>query len=70
MFKSGQLVQSKATGLYYVVESVEFFLPGKLCLTHADNQSELFVAAPDSLRIIGNNYQPKDINKALREVRT
>lgn len=72
MFKKGQLVQSWLTGKYYIVKSdcknsEEFVALNlrsnkKLRTTIHKSQCEM--------QLIGNNYQPKDMNKALREVRT
>lgn len=59
MFKCGQLVKSKVTGLCYVVEQEEHFLPGKLIFSQVGHNFGPMVASPRSVTLIGNNYQPK-----------
>ncbi len=65
MFKKGQLVKS-SLGNLYVVEGQNLPFINVRSIAHGYFDKII----PIRLKLIGNNYQPKDINKALREVRT
>lgn len=66
MFKPGQVVKSLHTGVLYVVQEQD----GKLLKAKAIRSQCVFDVNAEHMRLIGNNYQQKDINKALREVST
>lgn len=69
MFKPGQLVQSIKYGDHYVVVKAWHDYAMAKPLTPKFWFSETMAIEYDRFRLVGNNYQPKDINKALREVR-
>lgn len=67
MFKPGQIVKSILTGGLYEITNA-----GGNGWVRARNMRSGMTTSiqPEILVLVGNNYQPKDINKALREVRT
>lgn len=69
MFKPGQLVQSIKYGDHYVVCKPGPDYATARPLTPKKWPYPTMIIEYDRFRLVGNNYQPKDINKALREVR-
>ena len=59
MFKPGQLVQSNVTGLYYVIEDIEYQKQEYLRVSLAHIRSHLFLTSRRGLRLIGNNYRAR-----------
>lgn len=70
MFKPGQLVQSIKYGDHYVVVNSGPDYATATPLTPKRWFSETMHIEYDRFRLVGNNYQPKDSNQRLREVRT
>ena len=74
MFKRGQVVRGRETGHLFLIEgsgsigSVLYDL--NLLAAKQLPCGTLHLVRFNSCELIGNNYQPKDMNKELREVRT